>query len=156
MGGGRTCNLHFTTPLPTLLFGGTTISVWFNSTSRRQDTSNIKDKKCKIPIVRPPKPALIAVELGPQYHQLTFYKTKMHKGIVRQNVRKNVQSTKKISKYHNRISRDPRGKKCKIPIVRSPNLQYLQWNLHLKIIILHYPTPEFPGILRAKNVRSLL
>jgi hypothetical protein len=51
---------------------------------------------------------------------------------------------------------NPRGKQCKIPIVRSPNLQYLQWNLHLKIIILHYPTPEFPGILRAKNVRSLL
>jgi hypothetical protein len=35
---------------------------------------------------------------------------------------------------------NPRGKKCKIPIVRSPNLQYLQWNLHLKIIILHSNT----------------
>ena len=110
-GGWRKYNLHFP-PLP-LLFGGTTISVKFNSTSRRQETSNIKDQKCKIPVVRSPKPALFAVEPGPQYHQLTFYKTKMHKGIARQHVQKNVQSTKKEHQntYNTRIPRESQGPK---------------------------------------------
>ena len=50
-------------------------------------------QKCKIPIVRSPKPALFAVEPAPQDHQLTFSNT--------------------------RIPRNLKGQKCKIPIVRS-------------------------------------
>ena len=74
---------------------------------------NPRGQKCKIPIVRSPKPALFAVEPAPQYHQLTFYKTKMHKGIARQHVQKNVQSTKKEHQntYNTRIPRESQGPK---------------------------------------------
>jgi len=73
------------------------------------------------PIVRSPKPAVFAVEPAPQDHQLTFSNTriprnpkgKMHKGIARQHVQKNVQSTKKEHQntYNTRISRESQGPK---------------------------------------------
>ena len=89
-----------------------------------------RGQKCKILIVRSPKPAVFAVEPAPQDHQLTFSKA--------------------------RIPRNPKGQKCKIPIARSSKPALFAVNLHLTITNLHFPTPDFPGILRAKNVRSLL
>ena len=56
---------------------------------------NPKGQECKIPIVRSPKPSLFAVELAPQYHQLTLSKTKMPKGIAGKNAQNNVQPTNK-------------------------------------------------------------
>ena len=55
--------------------------------------ANPRGHKCKIPIVRSPKPAVFALEPAPQDHQLTFSNT--------------------------RIPRNLKGQKCKIPIVRS-------------------------------------
>ena len=89
-----------------------------------------RGQKCKIPFVRSPKPAVFAVEPAPQDRQLTFSKA--------------------------RIPRNPKGHKCKIPIARSSKPALFAVNLHLTITNLHFPTPDFPGILRAKNVRSLL
>ena len=75
-----------------------------------------RGQKCKIPIVRSPKPAVFAVEPAPQDHQLTIPrnpKGKMHKGIARQHVQKNVQSTKKEHQntYNTRIPRESQGPK---------------------------------------------
>ena len=159
---------------------------------------NPKGQKCKILIVRLPKPSLFAVEPGPQYHQLTCYKTKMHQGMLDRMYKRRCNPKKKNFKTHiilsfpgdprgqkckipivrspkpavfavepapqdhqltfskARIPRNPKGQKCKIPIARSSKPALFAVNLHLTITNLHFPTPDFPGILRAKNVRSLL
>ena len=49
------------------------------------------------------------------------------------------------------ISRNSQGilgtKKCKIPVARSSKPAFLQWNLHLNIINLHFPRPKCPKAL---------
>ena len=103
-------------------------------------------KKCKIPVVRSSKPAFCAVEPAPQYHQLTFSKTKVSKGIAGKNAQQNVQPRKKPIKTHiiPEFPGNPRNQKCKIPVVRSSKLAFLQWNLHLNITNLHFPRPKAP------------
>ena len=59
-----------------------------------------RGQKCKIPIVRSPKPAVFTVEPAPQDHQLTFSKA--------------------------RLPRNPKGQKCKILLRGLQNLHYLQ------------------------------
>ena len=110
---------------------------------------NPRGQKCKIPIVRSPKPALFAVEPAPQYHQLTFSKTKMPKGIAGKNAQKNVQPTQKKPKTYiiPEFPGNPRGQKCKIPIVRSPSPALFAWNLHLNVTNLHFPRPKCPKAL---------
>ena len=45
------------------------------------------------------------------------------------------------------FARNPRGQKCKIPIVRSPSPALFAWNLHLNVTNLHFPRPKCPKAL---------
>ena len=108
-----------------------------------------RGQKCKILFVRSSKPAFCAVEPGPQYHQLTFSKAKMSKGIAGKNAQKMYNLQKRTIKNHiiPEFARNPRGQKCKIPIVRSPSPALFAWNLHLNVTNLHFPRPKCPKAL---------
>ena len=105
---------------------------------------NQKCKGCKVF-----KTWIFAVEPAPQYHQLTFSKTKMSKGIAGKNAQQNVQPRKNPIKTHiiPEFPGNPRNQKCKIPVVRSSKPAFLQWNLHLNITNIHFPMPKCPKAL---------